>query len=238
MTEIADRGYAHPEVLVSTDWVAAHLDDPNVRIVESNEDLLLYASGHIPGAVKVDWARDLNDQLRRDYLDRPALRGADAARIGIDDGHDRRLLRRQEQLVGDLRLLGLPALRPHERQDHGRRPAEVGEGRARADHATCRATPRPATRRRERDDATIRAFRDEVLRARRAASGTLVDVRSPQEYSAASASHMPEYPQEGALRGGHIPGAKSVPWARAANPRTAPSRPPTSCAPSTTASRA
>src|SRR5438067_6310881 len=68
-TPIEQRGYAHPEVLVSTDWVAAHLDDPTVRIVESDEDALLYASGHLPGAVEVDWTRDLNDPLRRDYLD-------------------------------------------------------------------------------------------------------------------------------------------------------------------------
>src|SRR5215217_1768999 len=61
--------YAHPEVLVDTAWVAEHLNDPNVRIVESNEDILLYDQGHIPGAVKIDWTADLNDQLRRDYID-------------------------------------------------------------------------------------------------------------------------------------------------------------------------
>jgi thiosulfate/3-mercaptopyruvate sulfurtransferase len=69
-TEISERGYAHPEVLVSTEWVAAHLNDPNVRIIESNEDPLLYPSGHIPGAVQVDWTHDLNDQVKRDYLQR------------------------------------------------------------------------------------------------------------------------------------------------------------------------
>ena len=69
MNDIAERGYVHPEALVSTDWVAGHLDDPAVRIVESNEDPLVYPSGHVPGAVEVDWARDLNDPLRRDYLD-------------------------------------------------------------------------------------------------------------------------------------------------------------------------
>lgn len=70
---IADRGYARPEVLVSTDWVAEHLDDPAVRLVESNEDLLLYDTGHIPGAVKIDWVNDLNDPLVRDYLGREQL---------------------------------------------------------------------------------------------------------------------------------------------------------------------
>src|SRR5215216_1966551 len=68
MAEIDARGYVHPEVLVSTDWVEQHHNDPNVRIIESNEDTLLYASGHIPGSVHVDWTSDLNDQLRRDYI--------------------------------------------------------------------------------------------------------------------------------------------------------------------------
>ncbi len=68
MTDIRKRGYAHPETLVSTEWVAEHLNDPNVRIIESNEDTLLYPSGHIPGAVQVDWTADLNDQVRREYI--------------------------------------------------------------------------------------------------------------------------------------------------------------------------
>src|SRR5580658_10452939 len=82
MSEIADRGYVVPESLVSTEWVAERLDDPDVRIVESDEDPLLYASGHIPGAVEVDWTRDLNDPLRRDYLQ---TEGFDAlmSRIGV-----------------------------------------------------------------------------------------------------------------------------------------------------------
>ena len=128
MSEIESRGYIHPEVLVSTDWVAEHLDDPDVRIVESNEDPLLYPSGHIPGAVEVDWTRDLNDPVRRDYLGREGFEAL-MRRIGASRGHDRRLLRRQEQLVGDLCLLGVPALRPHQGEDHGRRPAQVGQRR-------------------------------------------------------------------------------------------------------------
>ena len=70
VTDIAARGYAHPEVLVSTQWVADHLTDPNVRLLESNEDILLYETGHIPGALKIDWVADLNDPLIRDYIDR------------------------------------------------------------------------------------------------------------------------------------------------------------------------
>src|SRR5690606_41963525 len=70
MSEIQDRGYVRPEVLVSTEWVQQHLNDPSVRLIESNEDTLLYATGHIPGAVHVDWTSDLNDQIRRDYITR------------------------------------------------------------------------------------------------------------------------------------------------------------------------
>ena len=73
VTPIEQRGYAHPEVLVSTDWVAQHLNDPKVRLVESNEDILLYDTGHIPGAVKIDWTTDLNDQTVRDYVGREQL---------------------------------------------------------------------------------------------------------------------------------------------------------------------
>ncbi|MEM1207012.1 MAG: rhodanese-like domain-containing protein, partial [Acidobacteriota bacterium] len=82
MTDIADRGYSQPDALVSTEWVAQHLDDPSVRFVESNEDPLVYPSGHVPGAVEVDWTRDLNHQIRRDYLDREGFEAL-ARRIGI-----------------------------------------------------------------------------------------------------------------------------------------------------------
>jgi thiosulfate/3-mercaptopyruvate sulfurtransferase len=81
MSEIASRGYAHPEMLVSTDWVAGHLNDPSVRLIESNEDTLLYSAGHIPGAVHVDWTSDLNDQLRRDYITREGFEAL-MSRIG------------------------------------------------------------------------------------------------------------------------------------------------------------
>ena len=162
MSNIETRGYAHPEVLVSTDWVAAHLNDPSVRIIESNEDPLLYPSGHIPGAVQVDWTSDLNDPLRRDYLTREGFEKL-MSRIGATQGHHRGVLRRQEQLVGVLRVLGVPALRPHERQGDGRRPPQVGEGEAALSRARCRASRRRPTRPSERDDGTHRAFRDEVL---------------------------------------------------------------------------
>src|SRR5258705_1792600 len=81
-TDLTTRGYVHADVLVDTDWVAAHLNDPKVRIVESNEDPLLYPSNHIPGSVEVDWARDLNDPVRRDYLDQASFEKV-MSRLGI-----------------------------------------------------------------------------------------------------------------------------------------------------------
>ena len=135
-TPIEQRGYAHPDVLVSTDWVEQHLNDPKVRIIESNEDTLLYSSGHVPGAVHVDWTSDLNDQIRRDYITREGFEAL-MSRIGATPRHHGRLLRRQEQLVGVLCLLGVSAVRPHEREGDGRRAAQVGEGEAARRPATC-----------------------------------------------------------------------------------------------------
>ena len=216
MSEFVDRGYAHPEVLVSTDWVAAHLDDPNVRLIESNEDPLLYSSGHIPGAVQVDWTRDLNDQVRRDYLDKAGFEAL-MSRIGVTP--DMTVV-----FYGDknnwwatyafwvFQLFGHSNAKV---MDGGRAKWER-EGRP----MTREVPSYPATtyHARERNDQEIRAFRDQVM-AHIEARKPLVDVRSPAEYSGEKL-HMPEYPQEGALRGGHIPGAKNVPWARAVDPDT------------------
>ena len=214
LPEIAARGYAHPDVLVTTDWLAAHLNEPGLRVIESNEDPLLYPSGHLAGAVQVDWALDLNDPLTRDYLGREAFERLMAS-IGVTNDTTVVFYGDKNnwwacyafwvfQLFGHTRAKVL---------DGGRFKWEK-EGRP-----MTRATPKhaPATYRApERDDTRIRIFRDEVLahmRARR----PLIDVRSPQEFSG-ERTHMPEYPQEGVLRGGHIPGAKNVPWARATNP--------------------
>ncbi|MCC6164514.1 MAG: sulfurtransferase [Acidobacteria bacterium] len=210
-----DKGYAHPEALVSTEWLAAHLTDPGVRVIESNEDPLVYPSGHIPGAVQIDWTTDLNDPLTRDYIDAGAF-AALMARSGITP--DTTVV-----LYGDrnnwwacyafwvFQLFGHANARI---LDGGRLKWEK-EGRtltrAVPAHAPT-AYPVPSAR----QDGAHRAFRDQVLRHSEA-GGQLVDVRSPDEYTGAKL-HMPEYPQEGAMRGGHIPGAKSVPWARAINP--------------------
>jgi thiosulfate/3-mercaptopyruvate sulfurtransferase len=210
----SERGYAHPEVLVGTDWVAERLGDPAVRLIESNEDMLLYPSGHIPGAVQVDWAADLNDPVRRDYLDRAGFEAL-MSRIGVTP-------ETPVVFYGDksnwwacyafwvFQLFG------HRRahvMDGGRLKWER-EGRP----LTREVPSYPPTRYAapERDDVRARAFRDQVL-AHALAGGALIDVRSPQEFSG-ERTHMPEYPQEGVLRGGHIPGARSVPWARATDP--------------------
>jgi thiosulfate/3-mercaptopyruvate sulfurtransferase len=216
MTDIAQRGYARPEVLVSTDWVAAHLDDPAVRIVESNEDPLLYTAGHIPGAVEVDWTADLNDPIRRDYLDQAGFEAL-ASRIGITP--DTTVV-----FYGDknnwwatyafwvFQLFG----HTNARVMDGGRIKWINEGRETTREKP--SYPPTAYKAPARDDSVIRAFRDQVL-AHVEAGGQLVDVRSPAEYSG-ERLHMPDYPNEGALRGGHIPGARNIPWSRAADPET------------------
>ncbi|MDH3252165.1 MAG: sulfurtransferase [Ignavibacteria bacterium] len=214
MSDSTSRGYVHPEVLVSTDWVADHLNDASVRVVESNEDTLLYASGHIPGAVHVDWTADLNDQIRRDYITKDGFEKL-GSRIGITP--DTTVV-----FYGDknnwwacyafwvFQLFGHQKARV---MDGGRMKWEKEKRPLTRDIPKAQKTQYTAP---ERDDATIRAFRDQVME-HVSASRPLVDVRSPEEYSG-ERLHMPSYPNEGALRGGHIPRAKNVPWARAVNP--------------------
>ena len=209
----ADTGYANPQMLVSTDWVADHLNDPGLVLVESDEDVLLYDTGHVPGAVKVDWHMDLNDPLVRDYLD--AERFAELmSRKGISREHT-------VIFYGDnsnwwaayalwvFSLFGHPDVRL---MDGGRRKWVLEQKPLVTEVPDRARTQYPVP---ERRDGPIRAFREDVLQHLRR-DGALVDVRSPQEYSG-EMLHMPDYPQEGALRGGHIPGARNVPWKRAAN---------------------
>ncbi len=211
--DISKRGYAQPDVLVSTDWVAQHLNDPNVRLIESNEDSLLYASGHLPGAVQVDWTHDLNDPLRRDYLNKD---GFEALMRRIGATHDTTVV-----FYGD-KNNWWATYAFWVFQLFGHTNAKVMDG----GRAKWERENRPMTREvpnypptdytaQERNDSDIRAFRDEVL-AHSQAGKPLVDVRSAAEFSG-ERLHMPDYPNEGALRGGHIPGAKNVPWSKAVN---------------------
>ena len=215
-TPLEQRGYARTDALVSTDWVAEHAQDPNVRIVESDEDVLLYDTGHVPGSVKVDWHADLNDALQRDYVDPEAFARL-ASRLGITP--DTTVV-----FYGDknnwwatyalwvFRLFGHDNVKI---MDGGRKKWE-DEGRPMVtDVPQYPASSYPTPK---RDDSKIRAFQQDVLEHLKN-KGKLVDVRSPDEFSGLKL-HMPDYPQEGAMRGGHIPTAKSVPWARAVNPET------------------
>jgi thiosulfate/3-mercaptopyruvate sulfurtransferase len=207
------KSYAHPERLVSTEWLAEHRDDPGLVVVESDEDTLLYHSGHIPGAIKIDWVADLNDPLVRDYLGPEAFADLMSAHGITPDttvvfygdnfnwwaayalwvfslfGHD------------DTRLLD------------GGRAKWVAEGRELTTDAPQRSpTDYPVP---SRNDDRIRAFLADVL-PHSQGGRPLIDVRSPEEFRG-ERLHMPDYPNEGALRGGHIPGAKNVPWKKAAN---------------------
>jgi thiosulfate/3-mercaptopyruvate sulfurtransferase len=211
--QIEQKGYAHPEALVSTDWVAENLNDlENIRIVESDEDVLLYEVGHIPNAVKIDWVEDLNDPLVRDYLD-PERFARLMGEKGI--GPDTKVV-----FYGDKNnwwatyALWVFRLFGHDNvavMDGGRVKWEA-EGREMTQDVP--DVPRKDYPVPGRDDSQIRAFKADVERHLQS-NGPLVDVRSPGEYSG-ELLHMPDYPQEGALRGGHIPGAANVPWARAA----------------------
>ncbi len=203
--------YADPNVLVETDWVAEHLKDPNLRIVESDEDVLLYEVGHIPGAAKIDWNVDLQDPVVRDYINK---RGFEALMTSRGIANDTTVV-----FYGDknnwwatyafwvFKLFG------HEKSliMNGGRQKWIAENRP----LTKDVPSYPPTKyvAQDRDDTKIRAFRDQVMK-HVGAGNPLVDVRSPQEFSG-ELLHMPGYPQEGALRGGHIPGAKNVPWAKA-----------------------
>ena len=203
--------YAHPQRLVSTEWVAENVGAPGVVVVESDEDVLLYETGHVPGAVKIDWHTDLNEPDTRDYVD-----GEQFAELMSRKG-----ISRDDTVViyGDksnwwaayalwvFTLFGHPDVRLMD----GGRDKWIAEGRELTTDATeVTQAEYPVV---ERNDAPVRAYREDVL----AALGTtpLIDVRSPQEYTG-ERTNMPDYPQEGTLRGGHIPTAASVPWARAA----------------------
>ena len=201
--------YAAPARLVSTEWLAGHLGEPGLVVVESDEDVLLYETGHIPGAVKVDWHTELNDPVVRDYVD-----GEGFAKLIGGKG-----IARDDTVViyGDKNnwwaayALWVFSLFGHEdvRLLDGGRDKWIAEGRELTTEPTRReAVEYPVV---ERDDATLRAFKEDVLAH---LGNPLVDVRSPEEFSGERTT-APAYPEEGALRAGHIPTARNVPWARA-----------------------
>jgi thiosulfate/3-mercaptopyruvate sulfurtransferase len=202
--------YAHPERLVSTEWLETHLTDPGLVVVESDEDVLLYETGHIPGAVKIDWHTDLNDPVQRDYITGEAF----AALLGSKG------ISRDSTVViyGDKNnwwaayALWVFALFGHDdvRLLDGGRDKWLAEGRASTIERTESApVSYPVV---ERDDSGIRAFKEDVLEH---FGNPLIDVRSPEEFSGERTT-APAYPEEGALRAGHIPSAQNVPWAKAA----------------------
>jgi thiosulfate/3-mercaptopyruvate sulfurtransferase len=198
------------DVLVDTQWLQDHLDDPSIRIVEVDENPALYAEAHIPGAIGFDWKTDLQDQVKRDFLG-PEEFGALFGSRGISNEHTIVLYGDRNNWFAAytywyLKYYGHDAVR----LVNGPREKWIDEGRPTTTEVPAFAA---ATFTAQPGDEAIRAKRDEVL----AALGTstrLVDVRSPQEF-AGEVIAMPGYEQEGAQRAGHIPGAASIPWAQA-----------------------
>jgi thiosulfate/3-mercaptopyruvate sulfurtransferase len=204
--------YAFPDTLVETAWVAENLNNPSVRLIESDEDALLYAIGHIPGAQQVDWFTTLQHPLRRDFISRDQFEQI-CARMGI--GNDTTLV-----FYGDKSnwfacyALWLFQYYGHEdvRIMNGGRTKWEQEGRP----LVKEVRSYPAVNYRARPaDSNLRAYRNDVF-MQIANHRPLVDVRSPKEFSG-EMLHMANYPQEGATRGGHIPGAVSIPWSTAVN---------------------
>ena len=201
-------GYAHPEALVSTDWVAENLGKHGITLVESNEDILLYETGHIEGAVKLDWHTELNHPLKRDYLE-PEQFAELMSRKGIS---------REDTVViyGDrsnwwatyafwvFKLFGHEDVRVMD----GGRALWINQGRELTKEIPEGTTEYPVV---QRQESEIRAFRDEVLNH---LGKPLIDVRSKAEYTG-ERLHMPDFPNEGATVGGHIPTAQSIPWSTA-----------------------
>jgi thiosulfate/3-mercaptopyruvate sulfurtransferase len=207
-------GYVHPEVLVETDWVEQHLNDTGVRLIEADEDVLLYEIGHIPGAVKLDWHVDVQDKMTRDFINPHEFEQL-MSRWGISN--DTMIV-----LYGDKNnwyacysfwLFSMYGHRNMKIMNGGRTKWEA-EKRPMTKEVPHYA---PTSYHVHTVDESIRAFRDDVLAGLKNPERRLVDVRSPQEYTG-ELIHMVNYPQEGAQRGGHIPGAKNIPWAMAANP--------------------
>jgi thiosulfate/3-mercaptopyruvate sulfurtransferase len=209
----AVSGYAHPEVLVETSWVAENLNNPTIRLIEADEDVLLYEVGHLPGAVKLDWHVDVQDRVKRDFVNQKDFEDL-MSKWGISN--DTTII-----LYGDKNnwyacysywLFTMYGHRNMKIMNGGRLKWESEK------RPMTKEVPHYAvtTYHAQSMDESIRAYRDEVTAGLKNPNRGLVDVRSPQEYSG-ELLHMVNYPQEGAMRGGHIPSAKSIPWGMAAN---------------------
>ena len=210
-TEVSRAGYAHPEVLVDTAWVAAHRTDPKVKVVEVDVDTTAYDKGHVPGAIGLDWRKDLQAQPVRDLLPKDQFEAllsrhgisADDTIIAYGDNNNWFAA----WFVWNLKYYGHRDVRL---MDGGRKKWEA-EGR---ELATESPAAKPAQYRASDPNAKIRALRDHVRSRYQDSGSRLVDVRSPKEYSGELLA--PEnLPQEGAQRGGHIPGAANIPWGQA-----------------------
>jgi thiosulfate/3-mercaptopyruvate sulfurtransferase len=198
------------DVLVETDWVEQHLDDDSIRIVEVDENPALYAEAHIPGAIGFDWKKDLQDQVKRDFLGPEAFGELFGSR-GISNDHTIVLYGDRNNWFAAYTYWYLKYY-GHDKVKliNGPREKWIAEGRPTTSDVPSHP---PATFTAKPGDAAIRAKRDEVAAAL-GDTHVLVDVRSPQEYSGELIA-MAGYEQEGAQRAGHIPGAKSIPWAQA-----------------------
>lgn len=209
------ESYAHPEVLVETDWVAQHLEDPQVRIVESDEDYLLYDTGHIPGAVKLDWFTTLQDPVRRDFISQADFERM-CSHLGIANNTIVVFYGDKNNWFATYAFWLFEYYGHHNMKImNGGRVKWVNENRP----LTREVPSYPAVQySAQPPENRIRAFREQVLLQSQAGI-PLVDVRSPQEYTG-ELLHMPNYPQEGAMRGGHIPGAVNIPWSQAVDAET------------------
>jgi len=206
--------YAHPEVLVNTEWVAAHAQDPSIRVVEVDVDTKAYDEGHVPGAIAWAWNTQLCDTTVRDILPKPAFEAL-MTQSGISN--DTTVV-----LYGDnnnwFAAWALWQMKMYGHKDarimDGGRKKWLAEGR---DVETAAPKTAPAARAYQASgpDYSLRAFLPEVQRAQKSASAVMIDVRSPQEFSGEilAPPGLPETCQ----RGGHIPGARSVPWGKACN---------------------
>lgn len=202
--------YVHPDVLVSAEWVQEHLNDPKVRFVETDEDPALYFMGHIPGAVEIGWHNQLQNPVTRDYIAVPEFEDL-CARSGITNDTTVVFYGDQSNWWACYAFWAFKLF--------GHKDCRILNGGYKywknQNLPMTKEVPTPARTSytaQPIDENRIRAFRDDVL-AHSNAGKPLLDVRSPREFTG-ELLHMEEYPQEGTLRGGHVPGAKNVPWSK------------------------